>query len=510
MGAKQSTEDPYASQQDNTPPGAYNAPNTTYNDNDQDNGKRNECNDVFFLLIWIGLVIMTLVFAIKYGNEFVSATKFQDAVVEGYSGYGKVLELVAYCGLAALGFSFVWTAIMALCGQFLIWLALWVIVAMYIIAAVAMTSELHKRGESWYWWPAVVFGLLALLTLLYMFCVRNRIKFASAHLYVSGKALFTLPMTVVVAFVMVFVQFGWVVTWVVGTGGLAYTQGYITVEGDSCTASSCKIETNAGPIIGIVFGMFFVLDWGCIVVNNIVSVTVAGAVASWKIRTTTPCMTMTAWLRAVTLNLGSICFGSLIVAILETIKQTLNFIASIFGNSGNCCAACIVGCVACCVGCIENAIQIFNRYAYVYVGVHGYSFITAGKHVTEMFAQKGWSMIVNDDLTGNVLWLGKIAVGALSAWMGWGLAKHNADGSLSNISEPEWIVGFGAFLIGYAVCNVFMNVISGSVATIFVLWAEDPFGWQVSHPDAYEKLDSAWREVYPNEYNNGNGKMGAA
>ena len=127
--------------------------------------------------------------------------------------------------------------------------------------------------------------------------------------------------------------------------------------------------------------MLFVCFWALFVIKNIVHVTVAGSVASWKVKSSAPCITTTSWIRSLTLSLGSICFGSLIVAILETIKQFLNFLSWSAGQSGNCVASCLLCCVGCIVGCIEKLVEIFNRYAYTYVGIYGYSFITAGKHV---------------------------------------------------------------------------------------------------------------------------------
>ena len=257
--------------------------------------------------------------------------------------------------------------------------------------------------------------------------------------------------------------------------------------------------------------MLFVFFWGAMVIKNIVAVTVAGTVGAWKINAAIPMITMMAWLRAVTLSLGSICFGSLIVAILETIRTILSTLASIAKSSGNCVAACILGCVACIIGCIESLVETFNRFAYSYIGIHGYSFMTAGHHVSQLFASKGWSAIVNDDLTGHVFFLGNLVVACISALIAIQMTSDQEKlTAFAGIKHPEYLVGFGAFLIGYIVNNLFMSVMSSAVTTIFVLWAEDPAGWQLTQPDHYASLHQAWLEIYPNEYNNGYGKASAA
>lgn len=150
---------------------------------------------------------------------------------------------------------------------------------------------------------------------------------------------------------------------------------------DTCTIESCRVRTEATKAVGITFGMLVIFFWGAFVFQNIVHVTVAGSVASWKSKSESGGITLAAWLRATTLSLGSICFGSLMVAFLETIKQVMNFFAWASSQSGNCCASCLFCCVSCIVGCIEKALKVFNRYAFTYVGIYGYSFVSAGGHV---------------------------------------------------------------------------------------------------------------------------------
>ena len=341
--------------------------------------KKKECNDVFFLLIFLAVFIMTIVFAVKYGEGFMDAT---DLGKDAASGFSLVLEYVAYCALSSVGMALGWIVIMIFAGEFLIWSALLLIIALNIMLAIVLTKEFYNEGHEHYWWPAVVFGTLALLVMLYTCCIRKRIKFAAKHLKVAGSAVLSLPMMVVIAFIMVFVQFGWTVTWVLGTAGILYEGDYITVTGDcSNPLNPCQVDTDLGSATGVTIGMLVVFFWGMFVVINIVHVTVAGSVASWRIKSGAPMITISSWIRALTFSLGSICFGSLLVAILETIKQILNSLAWSANRSGNCCAACLLGCVSCFVGCIENLLKFFNRFAYAYVGIYGYSFITAGKHV---------------------------------------------------------------------------------------------------------------------------------
>jgi hypothetical protein len=477
---------------------------TAYETGDGTLTPKRECNDVFFLLPFLAVVIVTIYFAASYGDEFIDATQVEGLAEN--SGVKVILKYVLASGFAAMGMSLVWIGIMVCAGQVLIWMALGLIIVLNIVAAYVFTKMAYDAGASFYYWPAIVFGLCAFLLILYACCVRRRIKFAAAHLRVAGSAIFRLPMTLVVAAVMAVVQVGWAIVWVLGSLGIMFHQDYLKIE-QACTVEQCDVKASTGAVLGVLCGMMLIYFWGTFVLKNVISVTVAGTVAAWKNASTSPFITLGAWLRAVTLNLGSICFGSLIVAILETIRWMLSILASIANQSGNCCVACILSCVSCLIGCIESWIEFFNRFAYTYVGCYGYSFVTASKHVFKLFKSKGWSAIVNDDLTGNVFFMGNLIIGAVSAYIAVKMVHDSDKQQLAMFEHPDVIVAIFAFLIGYGVNSLFMNVVAGAVTTIFVLWAEDPHGWQLTQPEHYERLHSAWLKIYPDEYNDGYGKQ---
>lgn len=468
---------------------------------------KRECNDLFFLLPFLALVVMMIVFAAKYGREFIDATTVEDATSS--SAVQILARNMALAGLAAAAMSLVWIAIMVLAGAFLIWAALLGIIALNLAAAYLLTKRAYDDGVEFYYWPAIVFGLIALLIILYVVCIRRRIKFAAVHLKVAGHAIFRLPMTLVVAVVMVCVQLGWAVVWALGSMGFLFHQDYIQLKTGECTVDNCDLEINAGAVIGVLAGLALIYFWATFVLRNVIAVTTAGTVAAWKSARNTPFITMGAWARALTLNLGSICFGSLIVAILETIIWLLNCLSYALNRTGNCVAACLVSCLACIIRCIESAVEFFNRFAYSYVGCYGYSFVTASRHVFQLFAKKGWSAIVNDNLTGNVFWLGNIVIGAVTAYIAIQILSDSDATALAILQHPDAFVGFFGFVVGYAVNNLFMAVVASAVTTVFVLWAEDPRGWQLTRPDHYEDLHRAWLKIYPDEYNNGYGKQQA-
>lgn len=105
---------------------------------------------------------------------------------------------------------------------------------------------------------------------------------------------------------------------------------------------------------------------------------------------------------ATTTSLGSISLGSLLMAIISTIKNL---------TKKNSCWSCIFG-------CLERIVNLFNHYAFTYVAVYGYTFCEAGAAVWDLLCSKGIDVIINEDLTTTVLWFGSLTGALITGWAG--------------------------------------------------------------------------------------------
>jgi hypothetical protein len=162
---------------------------------------------------------------------------------------------------------------------------------------------------------------------------------------------------------------------------------------------------------------------------------VAGVVSTWWFDPSEAscCCSKAIWgstVRATTTSFGSICFGSLLVAIIQTLTAMVESARQSDDVDG--CARFLLCLVDCCLSCLQGILEYFNKYAYIYVGMYGYSYLQAGKNVMTLFRQKGWTVIVNDDLISNVLSLFNLVVGALVGLLGVMMKETN----------PEWFETF--------------------------------------------------------------------
>jgi hypothetical protein len=65
--------------------------------------------------------------------------------------------------------------------------------------------------------------------------------------------------------------------------------------------------------------------------------------------------------RATTLSLGSIAFGSLIVAILEMIQTILRAVQNAQAQEGSMVGQILACCALCCINCITGLLEWFNK-----------------------------------------------------------------------------------------------------------------------------------------------------
>lgn len=121
--------------------------------------------------------------------------------------------------------------------------------------------------------------------------------------------------------------------------------------------------------------------------------------------------------RSLTFSFGSICFGSLLMAVVRVIRYFIeNAKRQRESRQQDTCEGgemliCILDCL---IQLFEEVLDHFNKWSYVFVGIYGYSYLSSGKMVIELFRARGWETIVTNDLIGYVLAFTTLTVGVLS------------------------------------------------------------------------------------------------
>lgn len=172
-----------------------------------------------------------------------------------------------------------------------------------------------------------------------------------------------------------------------------------------------------------------------------------------------------------TTSFGSVCFGSLLVAILQAIRAMLRS----QGRGG--------GCAACLLMCIERIMRYFNKYAFAQVAIYGTSYWQSAKATWDLFMNNGLKALINDDLSGLALTCGAVLGMVVSGVAGFFVAQAFYD----NLGLSIYVAILGAIL-GYYVVVIILLVVASGVVAIFVCFAEDPAACATNRPQAFQKL----------------------
>jgi hypothetical protein len=244
----------------------------------------------------------------------------------------------------------------------------------------------------------------------------------------------------------------------------------------SCTnGSSC----SSGKVAGLVFYETFSFLWTSQVIGNVALATLAGGpYGSWyyfgprEAGNMPPHPTRSAFVRASTLSLGSIAFGSLIVTILELIRLILRAVRD-NAEGDNPVAAILACCAECIIGCIEGLVQWFNRYAYIEIALYGKAYIPAAKDTWKLLIDRGLDALVNDSLVGITMQWGSYIVGIVCSLFAYIYLRYT-DPAYNNSGQYTPAVVLFAFLIGAQCMLTLASAIEAGVSTIFVGLGEDP------------------------------------
>eukprot|EP00756_Hemistasia_phaeocysticola_P038959 Hpha_TRINITY_DN16791_c0_g2::TRINITY_DN16791_c0_g2_i1::g.79436::m.79436 len=322
----------------------------------------------------------------------------------------------------------------------------------------------------------MIFFLFALIFPCWLYCVRSQIPFAAMLLETSCNIIFRWPATLVVAITQLLVFGVYLFLFLVavkpfyGTRITTYDTEY-----DSYTDTTKWVSSTVwtkDPSIGMLFLLIFISFWVAQVISCVVHVTCCGVAATWFFYSATGLprnSTGKAFKRSMTTSFGSICLGSLLVAILQFIRMLIQILM----RNSNHAVRCIVMCI---LDCIDSLMRYFNRWAFVQVAVYGKSYIQAAKATWAMIMDGTiWRGVVSDCLVGYAISAMNFLIFALT-----GLITYLVTGSL----VAALCAGFAALQTSF----VMTSVVDSCVKTIFVCFAESSRQLYNAHPLLHENM----------------------
>ncbi|KAF9921610.1 putative choline transporter, neither null mutation nor overexpression affects choline transport, partial [Linnemannia zychae] len=332
----------------------------------------------------------------------------------------------------------------------------------------------------------IIGGIAAIFAVLYAFmwfAWKSRIPFASVMLRTVTSVSRDYPATYAISFMGLVTQ-------------VAYSIYFLLVFAG--TYDFYFKANSGGPsaifYVLVVFSVFS-FYWTSQVFSNIVHTTVCGVYATYYFMAGSPqgmskSPTIESLKRSLTTSFGSICFGSLVIAII----QTLRFIANMARGDGDGIMAFVACCIDCLLACLQGIAEFINKYAFAQVAIYGKPYIQAARDTWTIIQDRGIEQIINDNLIGNVWGMAAIFSGFLSGlatylYLHYANPDFNANGQLTIVLV---IVGF---IMGLQICFTVGTVIDSGVVTTFVCLAEDPAALARTKPDLFAQIQATWPEV---------------
>lgn len=380
-----------------------------------------------------------------------------------YEGFKVFTGLALICTLGSV-LACLWLQAMVSCAPGLVGYTLLAAALLGLFASAAFFAGAQL-------WVGVLTLLVTAVALLYFQQLRKRLAFASANLRVACAALWESAPVLGVGVGLLLAQVLWGILWALALVGAAtnadlttlrapdgalYNMGQCTTYqtpapnanfteacglapmGATCLKCVCGAGGGAAPVTlwegrgcfayklyaGWLVVLLLGFLWGCAIIRNVGHCTVAGTVGTWWVSGGARASSAVGahFRRAATLSFGSICLGSLLVAIVQTARSGL--LAAHRANQQTAQSNAVAAMLGCLLALVDRALSVFNRYALVYVALYGLDFMSAGAATTELFKARGISALVNDTLVEGVLTLGSVVVGLVCAVAGYLYARE--------------------------------------------------------------------------------------
>lgn len=161
-----------------------------------------------------------------------------------------------------------------------------------------------------------------------------------------------------------------------------------------CSGGNCSHGKVIGLIGFVTFAMYWFSEW----LKNTIHMVISGVYGSWYFypHGMPRGATRGATKRALTYSFGSIALGSLLVAIIQFLRQICSVARQQSGGGIGGMAAyamfCVLGCL---ISILEWAVQFLNRYAFSHIALYGKAYIPAAKDTWKMIKDRGIDALIN-------------------------------------------------------------------------------------------------------------------
>lgn len=308
-------------------------------------------------------------------------------------------------------------------------------------------------------------GIVFLLSIVCYFLIRRRIPFTAALLKACCVAYEKYPFMSLITFASALISLGVTALFIYCMMSIA---AYVEVN---------NVQEKAGLNIGVFFLVLF-LFWSTEILANVVHTIISGIYAWFflveKGTTGTGQSTMSpsavvgnSIKRTLVYSLGSICCASLIVATIQAIRVVLSSLKNDRSRDNG--ARLVAACADCLLSIVEKIVKFVNYYIFIMMAIFGTSFMQSAKKTVKLFREDLGTVLINENVIGQVLFFGNLLMSMLCAALAFGLSMIMIKDQLASI-----VTAVISIVVSFMVLFVMSSVLSSGTNTAIVCYTIDP------------------------------------
>ncbi|CAH8449580.1 unnamed protein product [Schistosoma bovis] len=464
-------------------------------------------------------------------------TTFFEKVVADLS---QTWHVILVCISVSVVLSFCWIVLLRCCASVMVWTSLILFVALFSFGTgfcFYRWSVLRKTTEgsndlefsldiaSYFrlasTWLAlgIIFAILLVIILLILIFLRKRILVAIAILNEASKAVSTMTSVLfwpILPFILELIVIAQVLFVAISLRTISDPVGTKIINDDPTVTPGFgdKARNDIREIFQLIpcdplqnnsagkacrflyygdrkytiylqFFNLFMFFWLINFVKSLTQMTLAGTFAEYYFsshnqKSSSKCPLITSLFRSTFYHTGSLAFGSFLIALLQWLRVTLEYINAKLKKANNPVTDFLLKCLSCCFWLLEKFLRFLNRNAFIMIAIYGQSFCSASRSALSLLARNVVRLFVVDKVTDFILFIGKLVVVSIVGGMAYVylegiLFKGNdflSDAFTSNLHYAFVPLGI-IILASYLVASLFSSVFEMGVDTIFLCFLED-------------------------------------
>lgn len=424
----------------------------------------------------------------SFAEDVIKLLNLQLAADYSLKVFGTLIRAwhyIAVSGAGALLFSFIWLLLLSRLAGVLVYTTILGVHVAIAVLCYLVYNEMKNLEDNYSNTPiylrlasqedtikalkGVFIALVIVLAIIFfgVLCMWQRIGIAVGIIKEASKAMMNIPTILLVpigiglSIVPLAIYWFWIGAYLGTTGKPQY----------NASGDFTGYETD-GVWIRMQLYHFFGGLWTLAFLHAVGECVIAGAIASWywvhdKSEMPGSPVASSLW-RVIRYHLGSLMFGSLILAIVQFIRFMLALLEKQIKGKEDRIMKWLLRIIQCLLACFEKFIKFLNKNAYIMISIYGYSFCTGARRGFSLIAGNLLRVTALNCISGFVIFLGKLFVCIITTVIAFAVLRHQFD-EVGDYVIPTIAIA----ILSYAISVAFFSVFDMAIDTLLLCFCED-------------------------------------